>query len=95
MNMVSLKNLKKSAVSDKPYHLLVKHSSIEVGRRWWFLDEVYSNECWNDLDFRSKDYLKFLKDEHIARFIKRYSSEEELEIDVLIRYSKDSIVKEI
>lgn len=58
---------------------LIKHSSIESGKIWWFLDEV--------IDFQhfewctSKTMLKMLKDIKCARFIKRCNSEEELNID--------------
>ena len=60
--------------------LLVKYSTFEFGQAWWFLDEV--------IDFQhfewctSKTMLKMLKDIKCAKFIKRYSSEEELNIDV-------------
>lgn len=59
---------------------LIKHYSIESGKVWWFLDEV--------IDFQhfewctSKTMLKMLKDIKCAKFIKRYYSEEELNIDV-------------
>ena len=65
---------------------LVKHSSIESGQVWWFLDKV--------IDFQrfewctSKTMLKMLKDIKCARFIKRYSSEEELNIDVDLMFSE-------
>lgn len=58
---------------------LVKRSSIESGKIWWFLDEVcdfhYFELCI------SSTMLDFLKDAKCARFIKRYDSEEELNID--------------
>ena len=65
---------------------LVKHSSIEFGKAWWFLDEV--------TDFRyfdwctSKIMLKMLKDIKCARFIKRYGSEEQLNIDADLMFGE-------
>ena len=65
---------------------LIKHSSIEFGKVWWFLDEV--------IDFQhfewctSKTMLKILKDIKCARFIKRCSSEEELNIYVDLMFGE-------
>lgn len=58
---------------------LVKHSSIEFGKVWWFLDEVYDFHYFELCT--SSMVLKFLKDVKRARLIKRYDSEEELNID--------------
>ena len=58
---------------------LVKHSSIESGQVWWFLDEAIDFQCFNWCT--SKTMLKMLKDIKCAKFIKRYDSEEKLNID--------------
>ena len=60
--------------------LLVKYSAFEFGETWWFLNEVIDFQYFNWCT--SKTMLKILKDIKCARFIKRYSSEEELNIDV-------------
>ena len=60
----------------------IKHSNVEAGQTWWFLDEVY-----DFLHFewcRSKTMLKMLKDIKWARFVKRYDSQEKLNIDVYL-----------
>ena len=59
---------------------LVKHSSIESGQVWWFLDEVIDFQCFKWCT--SKTMLKMLKDIKCARFIKRYGSEDMLNVDV-------------
>lgn len=66
--------------------LLVKYSAFEFGETWWFLNEVFyfSHFAW----CTSKTMLKMLKDMKCARFIKRYSSEEELNIDVDLTFIK-------
>lgn len=88
--MESQKSLKKKyssnddGESDIGKFWLVKHSSVELVRRWWFLDEVF------DYDIRrtcSASFLKSLKDIGLARFMKRHGSEEELELNVAIKYS--------
>ena len=56
-------------------HFLIKHSALESGQRWWFLDEVD-----DIIDFSICNHiyvLKDLKDIQAARFVKRYASEEE------------------
>lgn len=85
----SLKSLKKNSSNDigEPdirEFWLVKHSSVELDCRWWFLDEVFDYDIWRTC---SASFLESLKEIGLARFMKRYSSEEELELDVAIKYS--------
>lgn len=74
-------------------HFLIKHSALESDQRWWFLDEV------DDIvDFsicNSKYILEDLKNLKIARFVKRYASEEELDIDATIRYGDQYELKDL
>lgn len=63
---------------------LIKHSTIEDNKVWWFLDEIYSFQ--NFIWCTSKTKLRILKDIKCARFVKRYDSEEELNIDVDLTY---------
>ena len=72
-------------------HFLIKHSTLESDQRWWFLDEVT-----DVIDFRLCDHryiLEDLKNLKIARFVKRYASEEELDIDVVLRYGDQCKIK--
>lgn len=64
---------------------LIKHSSEEAGQTWWFLDEVddFLHFEW----CRSKTMLQMLKAIKCAKFVKRYDSEEKLNIDVDLKYS--------
>ena len=63
---------------------LIKHSSEEAGQTWWFLNEVYDIQLFEWC--RSKTMLKMLKDIRCAIFVKRYDSEEKLNIDVDLKY---------
>ena len=65
---------------------LVKHSSIEFGKIWWFLDEVIDFQYFEW--YTSKTMLKILKDIKCARLVKRYDSEEELNIDVDLMFDE-------
>lgn len=79
-------------VKDKQY-FLIKHSALESDQRWWFLDEVT-----DVIDFsicNDKCILKDLKDIKTARFVKRYASEEELDIDVTLRYGDQCKLKNL
>ena len=72
-------------------HFLIKHSTLESDQRWWFLDEVT-----DVIDFRLCNHryiLEDLKNLKIARFVKRYASEEELDIDVVLRYGDQCKIK--
>ena len=66
--------------------LLIKFSAFEFGETWWFLNEVYDYHYFDWCT--SKTMLKTLKDIKCARFIKRYSSEEELSIDVDLTFGE-------
>ena len=65
---------------------LVKHSRIESGKVWWFLNEVIDFQYFESC--RSKTMLKTLKDIKCARFIKRYYSEEKLNIDADLMFGE-------
>ena len=72
-------------------HFLIKHSTLESDQRWWFLDEVT-----DVIDFRLCNHryiLEDLKNLKIARFVKRYASEEELDMDVMLRYGDQCKIK--
>ena len=72
-------------------HFLIKHSTLESAQRWWFLDEVT-----DVIDFSLCNHryiLEDLKNLKIARFVKRYASEEELDIDVVLRYGDQCKIK--
>ena len=60
--------------------LLIKYFTFEFGETWWFLNEVFYIQYFDWCT--SKTRLQILKNANCARFIKRYSSEEELNIDV-------------
>lgn len=75
-------------------HYLVKYTVVENGKQWWFLNEV------DDLiDFsicNRISTLKSLKDHsRFARFIKRYSSAEELDIEVNLKYGSQFTMKDL
>ena len=77
-------------VKDKQY-FLIKHSALESDQRWWFLDEV-----GDIIDFsicNDKCILRDMKNLKIARFVKRYASEEELDIDAMLRYGGQCKIK--
>lgn len=67
---------------------LIKHCSVECGKMWWFLDEAndFQHFAWCS----SKTMLKILKDIKCARFVRRYDSEEKLNIDVDLTYGMHS-----
>lgn len=65
---------------------LVKHSTIESGKVWWFLNIVIDFEHFGWC--KSKIILKHFIDIKVAKFIKRYASEEELNIDVDLQFNK-------
>ena len=65
---------------------LIKYSAFEFGETWWFLNEVYDFQHFNWCS--SKTMLKLLKDIKMARFVKRYSSEEELNINVDLTFNE-------
>lgn len=72
-------------------HFLIKHSALESDQRWWFLDEVI-----DVIDFsicNHKYILEDLKNIKAARLVKRYASEEELDIDATIRYGDQCKIK--
>ena len=74
-------------------HFLIKHSALESDQRWWFLDEVT-----DVIDFsicNNKYILEDLKNIKAARLVKRYASEEELDIDAMLRYGDQCKIKNL
>ena len=72
-------------------HFLIKHSTLESDQKWWFLDEV---DDVIDFSICNHSYiLEDLKNLKIARFVKRYASEEELDMDVMLRYGDQCKIK--
>ncbi len=65
---------------------LVKHPTRMLGRICWLLDEVYDFHHFELCT--SSMVLKFLKDVNCARLIKRYDSEEELNIDADLMFGE-------
>ena len=63
---------------------LIKYSYIECGKTWWFLNEVDDLQHFEWCN--SKTMLQILKDIKCARFVKRYDSEEKVNIDADLNY---------
>ena len=68
------------------FRYFLKYSNVEFGERWWFLNEVLDSQHFKQCT--SVVLLKHLKDIKLAKFVKRYSSEEVLDIDVDLSYGK-------
>ncbi len=80
-------------LGDQP-HYLVKYSIVEDGKQWWFLNEVDDLISFSVCNTISA--LKSLKDHYqFARFIKRYSSAEELVIEVNLKYGSQFRMKDL
>ena len=68
---------------------LVKKSSIEAGVKWWFLYEFLRDPRDPETsmtDILQKYSTRDLVDLRVLEFKKRYSSEEELELEVMLIY---------
>ena len=64
---------------------LVKDSSVEDGVRWWFLYEFPGDP--REIDDHILEYSRWqLVHIDVLKFKKRYSSEEELELEVMVKY---------
>ena len=75
-------------------HYLVKYTVVENGKQWWFLNEV--DDVIDFFVCNSVFILDDLKDySRSARFIKRYSSEEELDIEVNLKYGSQFKMKDL
>lgn len=75
------------------FHFLIKYSNAESDQRWWFL---YEAERPIDFSVCNNEYiLEDLKVIKSVRFVKRYSLEEELDIDVDLRYGNQCKVKNL
>lgn len=64
---------------------LVKDSSVEDGVKWWFLYEFPGDP--KEIDDHILEYSRWsLVHINVLKFKKRYSSEEELELEVMVKY---------
>ena len=66
--------------------MLIKHSNIESGTKWWFLYRLSRNDL--SLDDVKEIGLDVLRHIRYAVFLKRFSSEEELDIESAVKYSE-------
>ena len=62
---------------------LIKHTSFEFGKQWWFL---YEFNYWPSILEVEKLNTKELKKIRAIRFLKRFESEEEFDLEVTIKY---------
>lgn len=62
---------------------LLKHSNVEFGMKWWFL---YETAAGVTLDLVTEEGLDACRNIRAVRFLKRFSSEEELEIEAIVKY---------
>ena len=64
--------------------MLVKHSSVEFGIKWWFLHDVrLGGATAKEISKMSYDDLRQAK---ACVFIKRFESEAELDVEAAIKY---------
>ena len=66
--------------------MLIKHSNIESGAKWWFLYRFRRNDL--SLDAIKEIGLDVLRHIRYAVFLKRFSSEEELDIESAVKYGE-------
>lgn len=66
--------------------MLIKHSNIEFGTKWWFLYRLRRNDL--SLDAIKEIGLDVLRHIRVVVFLKRFSSEEELDIEAAIKYGE-------
>jgi len=66
--------------------MLIKHSNIESGIKWWFLYRLRRNDL--SLDAVKKIGLDVLRHTRSVVFLKRFSSEEELDIEAAVKYGE-------
>lgn len=64
--------------------MLIKHSSVESGIRWWFLhDALFDGISAEELPKISYDDLRQAK---ACTFVKRFESEAELDMEAAVKY---------
>lgn len=66
--------------------MLIKHSNVEFGRTWWFLYRLERDDL--DLSAAREVGLDTLRYTRAARFLKRFGSEEELELEAAVKYGE-------
>ena len=69
--------------------MLIKHSNIENGTKWWFLYRLSRNDL--SLDDVKEIGLDVLRHIRYAVFLKRFSSEEELDIESAVKYGETPV----
>ena len=69
--------------------MLIKHSNIESGTKWWFLYRLRRNDL--SLDAIKEIGLDVLRHIRYAVFLKRFSSEEELDIESAVKYGETPV----
>lgn len=66
--------------------MLIKHSNIESGVKWWFLYRLRRSDL--SLDDAKEIGLDVLRHIRAVAFLKRFSSEEELDIEAVVKYGE-------
>ena len=66
--------------------MLIKYSNIECDTKWWFLYRLSRNDL--SLDDVKEIGLDVLRHIRYAVFLKRFSSEEELDIESAVKYGE-------
>ena len=69
--------------------MLIKHSNIESGVKWWFLYRLRRSDL--SLDDAREIGLDVLRHTRSAVFLKRFSSEEELDIEAAVKYGETPV----
>lgn len=69
--------------------MLIKHSNIESGVKWWFLYRLRRNDLsLDDVRGIGLDVLRHIR---AVVFLKRFSSEEELDIEAAVKYGETPV----
>lgn len=69
--------------------MLIKYSNVEFGTKWWFLYELRRNDL--SLDGIKEAGLDDLRHTRAVAFLKRFDSEEELDIEAAVKYGKTPV----
>jgi len=69
--------------------MLIKHSNVEFGMKWWFLYELRRNDL--SLDDLKEAGLDDLRHTRTIAFLKRFDSEEELNIEAAVKYGETPV----
>lgn len=67
---------------------LLKHSNVEADAKWWFLYETAEGVT---PDLVVKEGFDACRSIRAVRFLKRFRSEEELEIEAAVKYGVSPI----